>query len=638
MQSLRRHLANTYFSLDTRSLGAFRISLAVALFIDLALRWAVLEPFYTNGGLLPNHTLLWAPISSRMYSFFFGASQPGEVAVLMGLCAVVFGMLLIGLWTKLAQILSLIAVQSLNARLAPLENGGDIVMNLLCIWSVFLPLGERFSVDAIRASLGKRREQSPGDLNDRAPIRIPARRAYSLACCGLILQFVAIYALNAAQKSGPTWMDGDAVHYALHQDRIVKWPGIWVREHAPVGLLRALTWGTIGMEYLAAILIASPFARTYTRFAALLLFPAMHVAFDAFIDVGVFSIAMIAFYPLLIEPTHWDWLARKLAPRHRRRRLYVDDDCGFCMMSARFLARLDVLERLEFASNAEAERLPSDISLKQANESITTLELDTGKVYRGAAAVAVAVRSLPFGFLAAIPLQLPGIRGLAQWAYMRIANNRLQISLWLGFGVCGLPPSAAGSALAATEELAPARVFTRRALRVAAEACVALFLIASVSELLNSNEALPRALRHRQPEFLSALLDYGRTFQNWHMFAPHAPLTDDMIEIDALTIDGRRVDPFNQIASRVPGPGFTEIPARLNQNQFFCGYALFIWQPHFGAYRTAFQEWILRYHERTGRPNDQIVRFKVYTLSDRSPPPGQTKATEFTRREFLHFP
>jgi predicted DCC family thiol-disulfide oxidoreductase YuxK len=637
MTSLRRQLADVYFSFDTRSLAAFRVALAITLLVDLWLRYQVLDAFYTNEGILPNHTLLWSPPSRYMFSLFFSASHHGEALLLMLAAALVFGSLLVGVFTKLTQVLALLAVVSLDARLAPLENGGDMVLSSLCIWSLFLPLGERFSIDALRASLRRREQQSPRELNDRGPIRTPARRAYSIACLALILQFFAIYLFNVLHKNGPTWLSGEAVHYALHQDRIAKWPGIWLREHASADVLRGLTYATMFCEALAAALIINPFGRRYTNLLALAVLPGMHVAFDSFIDVGVFSFAMITFYPLLIEPTHWQWLRDKFAGWHGRRVVFVDEDCGFCMMCARLLARLDALDRLEFASNGDVDRLPPGVSLEMADESITTLDLDSGRVKRGAAAFAALFRSLPGGFVLAIPLELPGLRNVAELAYGVVARNRLQISLWLGYAACGLPLTAADAALFEPEP-SPAAQWRARAALVAREACVLLYLAAAGSDLLNGNEAVPAALRHERPQFLRMLVEYPRAFQAWRMFAPHAPLEDYMIEVDALTVDGRHVDPFNELASRVKGPGYSEIPARLNQNQFFCGYSLFSWQPSFAAYSTAFQEWILRYPERTGRPADRIVSFKVYKLSDRSPPLGATKPSGFKREQFLKYP
>jgi predicted DCC family thiol-disulfide oxidoreductase YuxK len=636
MNSLRRKLFDTYFSFDTRSLALFRIALGLTCLADVWLRGQVLDAFYTNDGILPNHTLLWSPMQRYMFSVFFSASLHQEALLMMLGCAAVFIALVLGVYTKWAQVLTLLAVVSLDSRLAPLENGGDMVLSLICIWSLFLPLGERFSIDSVRKSLRRRQQQAPSELNDRAPIRTPARRAYSIACFAILLQFFAIYALNAAHKNGPTWKSGDAVHYALHQDRIVKWPGVWLREHAPVEVLRGFTWGTIGVEALAAVLILTPFATRYTRLFLVLVMPLVHIGFDACIDVGLFSIVMIAFYPLMLEPSHWEWIARTASRWHKRRVVFVDEDCGFCMMCARLLARLDVLERLEFASNAAEDRLPAGITLAHADESITTLEPDTGRVRRGAAAFAALLRSLPFGFLLAIPLELPGLRAIAEPAYMLVARNRLNISLWLGYNACGMPLPPGAEVVA--EEVSPARAFRERCLTVLREACVLLYLVVAVSEVVNTNDAIPAAFKHSRPKLFTMLVQYPRTFQVWRMFAPHAPLEDFMIEVDAVTASGRHVDPYNELASRVPGPGYTEIPPRLNQNQFFCGYSLFSWMPHFRPYTTAFSEWIMRYPERSGRPEDRIVSFTVWKLSDKSPPPGQTKPTDFKREVMFRGP
>jgi hypothetical protein len=98
------------------------------------------------------------------------------------------------------------------------------------------------------------------------------------------------------------------------------------------------------------------------------------------------------------------------------------------------------------------------------------------------------------------------------------------------------------------------------------------------------------------------------------------------------------VDPYNEVASRQKTPPFTEIPARLGQDQFFTSYSLFIHEPSYRAYWGAFQQWILRYHERTGRPKDRIVRFTAYKLSDRSPPMGRTEPTGFRKKAFITYP
>ena len=81
-------------------------------------------------------------------------------------------------------------------------------------------------------------------------------------------------------------------------------------------------------------------------------------------------------------------------------------------------------------------------------------------------------------------------------------------------------------------------------------------------------------------------------FERWYMFAPEAPRTDMNVSIDAVTIAGRHVDPFNELASPPhPSPG-NAIPARLDQEPLFLEWALRI--PFRPDYQPAFVEWVLR--------------------------------------------
>ena len=55
---------------------------------------------------------------------------------------------------------------------------------------------------------------------------------------------------------------------------------------------------------------------------------------------------------------------------------------------------------------------------------------------------------------------------------------------------------------------------------------------------------------------MAAAVSYLDLFQGWSMFAPDAPTTDFNIVVDAVTIDGRHVDPFNEAVNpRYPAPG-----------------------------------------------------------------------------------
>src|SRR5262249_40875090 len=150
------------------------------------------------------------------------------------------------------------------------------------------------------------------------------------------------------------------------------------------------------------------------------------------------------------------------------------------------------------------------------------------------------------------------------------------------------------------------------------------------------NSAVPKPLKLPQPEWLRALITYPQMFQGWSMFAPESPYGDEMVYVDAVTVDGRHVDPYNLAGARVHDLPVTRIPPRLGQDSFWCDYTLRI--PFDGNYHPALTEWILRFHERTGRAQDRIVSFDAFIAEDRSPPPGKTEPTEFRTRRVLRFP
>ena len=132
---------------------------------------------------------------------------------------------------------------------------------------------------------------------------------------------------------------------------------------------------------------------------------------------------------------------------------------------------------------------------------------------------------------------------------------------------------------------------------------------------------LHRVIDHHNGPAVSAAVIYLNLFQGWSMFAPEAFTGDLNVAVDAVTRDGRHVDPFNEAANpKYPAPGAT-IPPAMGCNWLFYQYAGRI--VNWPVYNQAFQEWILRYPERTGRPEDHIVSFKVFKVEDDSPPPGE---------------
>ena len=98
-------------------------------------------------------------------------------------------------------------------------------------------------------------------------------------------------------------------------------------------------------------------------------------------------------------------------------------------------------------------------------------------------------------------------------------------------------------------------------------------IITLVSETLFINAAVPKFLKHEQPLWIKRLVAYPRLIQAWSMFASDAPMTDQSMVVDAVTVDGRHVDPYSEATSRYDNPGRNEIPVRLDNDSFVFNYS-----------------------------------------------------------------
>lgn len=643
MQRIREWLIPRYFSMDPRSLGLFRIAYATLLLGNLWSRFQDVDIWYTNNGLFPNHTLLWRPPARYLFSFFFTLSSNYEARAGFAVCAVVFFVFLLGYRTKLFHALSLLCLVSVNSRISLLENGGDMVMNLLCLYTLFLPLGARFSIDSLLSSMRNFDEKTPADLANRDASSGTKVPVVHLVVFTMLLQWTLIYFFNVIHKTGQTWVTGTAVHYTLHQDRLNTAFAVWMRENVPFGVLQALTYGTIVVEVLGFLFIASPFFQRWTRLGAVLLMPSLHAGFALCLHLGPFSYGMMCFFILLIHKDHWDALWHFFRKNRAERVVFYDSDCGVCLLSARVLARLDRLRLLRLESNQNIAALPEGVSPELVNHTIVVFDTGTKQTWTRAEALAAILRMLPLGSLWSLPLRLPGIKQLANALYDRFAANRLNISVWLGLSACGVPSENTGPAIPRDQGSSSAALLWSRIGYWTSTATVVLLMVAVYGEIMQANASIPRWMRYRQPEFLQRIIEYPRLLQGWRMFAPEAPFEDFMIQVDAITIDGRHVDPYNEVACTnldlQPGELVGDvIPPSMGQDQYFTAYSLFSPNGNYGAYRDPFRDWILRYHDRTGNPKDRIKSFEVYQLIDTSPPPGQTQPFNLRKKMFMRWP
>jgi hypothetical protein len=182
----------------------------------------------------------------------------------------------------------------------------------------------------------------------------------------------------------------------------------------------------------------------------------------------------------------------------------------------------------------------------------------------------------------------------------------------------------------------PVMTAIRRRLPAAREVTVVLLMGIAGSQVLDENWGAHKVIDHHNPKPVAAAVSYLGLFQGWSMFAPDAPMTDFNLMVDAVTVDGRHVDPYNEVANpHHPHPGFT-IPDSLGPSWIFYGYGNHI--PNRGAYHQAFIEWVLRYPDRTGNPSDKITSFVIWKVEDDSPPLGERNPRNLRWNAMVRWP
>jgi hypothetical protein len=674
-------IRNIYFTFDPRSLGLGRIGLAWLLLYDLWRRVGGIPTWYTNEGLLPNHAVLWRPDGDYIFSFFLAASTRAEVAVLFVMVAMTYLCFLVGWRTRLFHVLSFICLVSVHSRGTFLENGGDVALNLLCAWTMFLPMGARFSVDAVLASLRAHEDHTVAGLGERTPWRARAARpVVSLAVLAVLLQISVIYYFNAVHKHGWTWREGKAIHYVLYQERMVTWFGVLVRRYMTLPLSMILTYATLIIEISAPLLVLNPVLRYRTRSIAILLFPALHLAFAAFLNLGQFSFNMMGYFPLLLAEADWNTINRWVAPPdNRARTVRFDPSSPLLSALARLLARLDAFDRLTFRA----------LGPDESNDRWTVVDSVTNRRTNGVLAMAECIDALAFGRPLALLLRTGPGQKLGELLVRWVSRRDQAISEGYALkplapddtvsrtveravsaseddppdqpddhakaalpvetpppqaaapDVAPAPAPAAAAAVVVSriprydepDEGPPVQRWLRRRTTQVRELALAVFMLALASQVLLENKAVPQQLKWGQPKWMQQIVGYPRLFQGWGMFSSDVPVGERMLYVDAVTFGGRHVDPFNEAGSRVANLPVERIPEHMEQDEFWCDYTNRI--PDRQVYWRMLKEWIFAYHLRTMRREDRIISFEAKLLESDSPPPGEREPRNFRTKVMM---
>jgi hypothetical protein len=264
------------------------VLLACVVLYDVSQSWSLIDDWaglqgYYDGLPLPN----WIEFSDEtILRLIFGIYAACTFGLLFGYRTE---------WCTLA--VWLISSGHQYAASNTLDYHDAVIVNLL-LWSLALPLGQRFSVDAALA------------VNANGVRRTPAQ---VVAGCGFVLTLAWLYLDTAAFKDGAAWWsEGSAVRFALMDFSARSPTGVWALAHLPEAFFRTATHAVMAVEWVIPLLLLSPWKRSLLRTVGVLALAGMHGAMWLLMDIGSFPPTMVAAATALLPAAFWNQVARRM--------------------------------------------------------------------------------------------------------------------------------------------------------------------------------------------------------------------------------------------------------------------------------------------------------------------------------------
>ncbi|MEO8678213.1 MAG: HTTM domain-containing protein [Vicinamibacterales bacterium] len=248
-----------------------------------------------NAALFARDASLWIGpsglLSHDYYQRVYGRSRftvlaylpPTErwlhAVIALHLCSAV--LLALGLFTRTSATLAFVTLLSIQQRNPVLVYGADDVLRLMCLLLIFSRAGEALSIDEWLAR------------------RAGAVVVPGTAWCTRLMQLqVSICYLSAFlhKFSGESWINGTAAYYAVQVADF--------RRRPLPRFARTLFWARVGTYSTVATEGALGFGLWISelRYPLLLLGVAMHLVMDWFMNLQLFSVAMILCLLLFVDP------------------------------------------------------------------------------------------------------------------------------------------------------------------------------------------------------------------------------------------------------------------------------------------------------------------------------------------------
>ena len=625
--NILKSIAANWFRVDLRTLGIFRFMLGLVCFIDICRRFKYIEVFYSNYGVAPNFFMseMTSKYSAKAFTLLSSLGTVNEVTIFFYIGAIFSFFFMIGYKTKLSHIITIIAVLSIHNRLIILENGGDMVVNSFLILSVFMPLGKRFSMDRLLSSLHLFKDDNPSSLNNK---KIAAQNEpnhyWGLAYFACLLQLSIIYFFNYINKSGSTWGEGTSLYYFYQLDNFLTPLGNFIKEFSlmPLWLSKALTFMTIQLELAASFLILFPFFVLWTRRFSFIVMIGFHIMIGISLYIGMFSWVMIAALILLLSSKDIDLLKsvlKKMADGPYI--VFYDSDCGFCHQVARIIKRMDVFNHLTWAGKDWSGNKPTELDGLR-DSSIVVWDESSGEISTRHIAFSKIIGSIPFGFIDAWILRIPGISHVSGFIYDVISRNRTSISKFLGYSACDIRSEPKDDTSLIVYSLSLSEKICLYTLEFSKTIIVSILILATVNyslakndgfrDLMKDNDYKPFSINYK----LNKISKQTRMIQKWNMFSPNVPRSFNWIVIEATLKDGTVIDLLTGKAPVYDKLSYNDTYSLVDNSQFWRKYLGRIAKKNYKRYRPQLKKTLLNSNNPI-KPYDDLNQDGVVNQLDR---------------------
>ncbi len=274
------------FTLDVRSLAAFRMGLGLVVLADGILRGRDAGLMFSPDGFFPPDVVRAFHGTPAAWSLALAGDAAWWGPVVVAAEAVAGILLALGAWTTWSTLAAWALVMSVVHRTPPATNAGDMWLIAMLCWSMFLPLGATWSIDARRRRAG----------------RTPASAVCSIASAALVIQIATVYLGAGLAKCNASWLSGEAMKHALSVHDHGNWLGMAVARRD--WLSAPVTWLVVAVELVAPfVLVAVPATRV--RLGLVAAFMLFHLAIQATMSIGLFAAIGLTAWLAVIPAEAW---------------------------------------------------------------------------------------------------------------------------------------------------------------------------------------------------------------------------------------------------------------------------------------------------------------------------------------------